>query len=77
MEIGSLGRVIALVGAGLLVLGLLLVLLGRLPVVGHLPGDLLLRRGGLTIYVPLATMLVVSIVLTLLLTIVLRLSRPS
>lgn len=77
MEIGSLGRVIALVGAGLLVLGLLLVLLGRLPVVGHLPGDLLLRRGGLTIYVPLATMFVVSIVLTLLLTIVLRLSRPS
>jgi hypothetical protein len=59
----------ALVALGLLVVlaGLLLLLLDRVPGLGRLPGDLVLRRGRVTLWIPLASMLLVSLLLTLLL----------
>jgi Protein of unknown function (DUF2905) len=62
------GRLVLGVGIVLVVAGALLMLLGRL----HLPGDLLFRRGGVTVYVPLATSLILSVALTLLLNVLLR-----
>ncbi|MGE0591396.1 MAG: DUF2905 domain-containing protein [Vicinamibacterales bacterium] len=60
-----MGRVLILVG--LLVAGLgVLVSLG-VPI-GRLPGDFTIRRGNVSFYFPLATSVVVSILLTLLLT---------
>jgi Protein of unknown function (DUF2905) len=54
-----------LVGVGLLITGLgLLVMLG-LPI-GRLPGDIVIRRGSGTFYFPLATSILVSVILTLL-----------
>jgi hypothetical protein len=53
------GLLIALVGVGL-------VLMGRVPWLGRLPGDILIRRGHWTFYFPLATSLLLSLVLTLL-----------
>jgi hypothetical protein len=47
--------------------GLLLLAADRLPWLGRLPGDFVIRRERWTFYFPLATMLLVSIVLTLLL----------
>lgn len=62
----SLGKLIIFVGAGLIVVGLLLVLLGRtqLPI-GRLPGDILYRRRNFTFYFPLTTSILLSIVLSL------------
>ncbi len=61
MEMGKL-----LLGAGLvlLALGAAFLLLGRLPFLDRLPGDLSLGSGSLRLYVPLATCLVLSLVLT-------------
>jgi hypothetical protein len=58
-----------LIVAGLLLagLGLLLLLLGRLPLFGHLPGDLSFTWGNLRLSLPLATSLLLSLLLTLLL----------
>jgi hypothetical protein len=61
----------------LLLFGLLMVLLGlvllvaghfsgKVPWLGRLPGDILIQRGSWTFYFPLATCLIVSVVLTLL-----------
>lgn len=75
MEVGTVGRLLALVGAGLLFLGLLFVFPGRIPLLGGLPGDILFRRDGLTVYVPLATMLLLSSVLTVVLNVLSRLFR--
>ena len=75
MDASGIGRFLILAGIVLLVLGGLLVLLGRVPVLGRLPGDILFRRDGLTIYVPLVTMLLLSIVLTIVLNVVVRLFR--
>jgi hypothetical protein len=65
---GGLGRLIALIGVVLLVLGGAMMLLGRL----NLPGDFVFRRGNFTLVVPLLTSLLVSIVLTILLNVLLR-----
>ena len=64
----SLGRTLLVLGAALAGLGLLLVVLGRFPGlrIGRLPGDLRIERGNFTFYFPLATSIVVSVVLTLL-----------
>jgi hypothetical protein len=66
MELGQVAR--ALIGFGMLlvVVGVLLLLAQRLGL-GRLPGDLVVKRPGITFYAPLATSIVVSLLLTLLL----------
>lgn len=66
-ELDSLARMLMLFGVVLLVVGGLLLLAGRLPGLGRLPGDIIVQRDGFSLYVPLATMLLLSIVLTILL----------
>jgi len=63
----SLGRMLIVLGAVFLVLGGVLVLGGKLPFLGRLPGDIVIRRGNWSFYFPLATSIVVSVLLTLLL----------
>ena len=55
-----------LVVAGLLIAGIGLAVMVGVPL-GRLPGDFVVRRGNATFYFPLATSIVVSIILTLLL----------
>ncbi len=62
-------------GLGLVALGGLLWLLGRFIHLGQLPGDLSWTSGSTRIYVPLTTMLLLSLVLTLLINLILRLFR--
>jgi hypothetical protein len=71
----GLGKMLMWIGGGLLALGLLLVLIGKIPGMGRLPGDILIRRENATIFIPLGTMIVVSVVLTLLLNLISRLKR--
>ena len=66
-DLGQLGRVILIGGAGLVVVGLVLVALARLVPGGRLPGDFVLTRGPVTCFVPLATSLLLSLLLTILL----------
>ena len=62
----------ALVALGLLIAlaGVVIMLVGRVPWLGRLPGDIHIERGNFSFYFPLATSLVLSVVLTLLLYIV-------
>jgi hypothetical protein len=62
----EMGRPLIVVGAVLLALGLLLTFGPRIPGLGRLPGDLVWRRGSTTVYFPLVTCLVLSLVLSLL-----------
>jgi hypothetical protein len=71
----DIGRMLMIAGGGLLLLGLLLVLAGRLPGFGQLPGDITVQRGNFTFYAPLGTMIVVSIILTVVLNLVARFWR--
>ena len=62
----DLGRIVMLLGGVLLVLGALLSVTGRLPWVGRLPGDISIERENFRFYFPLATSIVISIILSLL-----------
>ncbi|MFL5758027.1 MAG: DUF2905 domain-containing protein [Chloroflexota bacterium] len=71
-NLDGIGRTLIGVGAVLLILGFLFVLAPRVPFLGHLPGDITIQRDGFTLYIPIATMLVVSVVASLLLAILNR-----
>jgi len=62
---GGLGRTLILLGLVLVIAGLVVSFSSRIPWLGKLPGDFTFRSGGLTVYVPLATCLLLSLVLSL------------
>ncbi|NLA07188.1 MAG: DUF2905 domain-containing protein [Firmicutes bacterium] len=55
-----------LVGVVLLVLGAVLTFIGRIPGVGRLPGDIVIKRGNFTFFFPVTTCIILSIILSLL-----------
>ena len=61
------GRMLMGLGAVLLVLGAFLMLAGRVPHVGKLPGDIVWRHGSFTFYFPIVTCLVLSGLISLVL----------
>ena len=72
MDIQEIGKWLVVAGLVVLVTGGLLILLGRLPFFGQLPGDFTFQGQNVSCFVPLGTMIVVSLLLTVLLNIVLR-----
>jgi hypothetical protein len=71
VSIEGLGRILIGVAIVLLVLGGLFLLFGRLGL-DRLPGDLVFRRGNVTVYFPIGLMLLLSIVGTILLNLFFR-----
>jgi hypothetical protein len=72
----ELDKLLIFVGIVLVVAGLAVMVLGRMHLpLGRLPGDFLYRRKNTTVYFPLATSLVVSVVLSILLYVVSRWRR--
>jgi DUF2905 family protein len=61
----NIGKLLIVSGLLIAVVGVVLLLAGRLPWLGRLPGDVHIQRGTWTFYFPLATSLLVSVVLTL------------
>ncbi len=64
----DIGRLLLIFGVLLAVIGGGLMLFGRF----HLPGDLTFRSGGVTVYIPIATSIILSIVLTVVLSVLFR-----
>jgi Protein of unknown function (DUF2905) len=64
MPIDSLGKMLLVLGLIVAVFGLLLMLGGRLPFIGNLPGDIAIERDNSRIYIPIATSILLSIVVT-------------
>jgi hypothetical protein len=71
VSIEGLGRILIGVAIVLLVLGALFLLLGRFGI-DRLPGDLVFRRGNVTVYFPIGLMILLSIVGTILLNLFFR-----
>jgi len=65
------GKVLIWLGLGLAFIGGLLLLGGRLGF-GRLPGDVIYRRGNLTVYFPVVSMLLISLILSVLLNLLFR-----
>ena len=63
----GIGRLLLIGGVILAVLGVILILAPNLPFIGRLPGDIRIESDNVRVYLPLGTMLIVSLILTLLL----------
>ena len=61
----TIGKILIAFGLLIVLAGVVLVLVGRVPWIGRLPGDIHIQRGNFTFYFPLATSLLLSAVLTL------------
>ena len=62
----ELGRGLILLGIVLIVVGGVLLFAGKIPFLGRLPGDIVIERKNFSFYFPLATSLIISVVLSLL-----------
>jgi hypothetical protein len=72
----DLGKLLILLGGAIVIAGILLILVGRLHLpVGRLPGDIVYRGKNTTFYFPLASSILLSVVLTLVLYVVGRWRR--
>jgi len=74
-NLSDLGRALLLIGGAIVVLGVLLLLAGRISLLGRLPGDISIRRGNTSFYFPIVTCIVLSVVLTVILNVALWLLR--
>ena len=63
----GIGKILILLGIILIVLGGILVFLPKIPWLGKLPGDFLFKGEKFSFYFPLATSILISLLLTLLL----------
>lgn len=65
MSFGLMGKILVLTGVVIILLGITLMFLDKIPFVGKLPGDIVIRKKNFTLYFPLGTMILLSVGLTL------------
>jgi hypothetical protein len=65
---GALGKMLILLGVFIILIGLLLLVGEKIPWIGRLPGDIIIRKKNFTFYFPIVTSILISIILTLLFT---------
>ena len=70
---GAIGRLLMLTGVLIFAVGVLIHFAPQIPLLGKLPGDFRIDRGGFRTYLPLGSSLLISLVLTLILQLVSRL----
>ncbi len=63
----DLARLFIILGVILVVIGLALLLVPKIPGLGKLPGDIVIKRENFTFYFPLGTSILISIILSLIL----------
>ncbi len=65
MDTNSLGKILLVFGGILIGLGVFFILFDKIPFLGKLPGDIYIQRKNFSFYFPLATSLLVSVILSL------------
>jgi hypothetical protein len=74
VDLSSIGRIIMVVGVLIVVVGVVVWAAGKIGLpFGRLPGDIRIEREGFSCYAPIVSMILLSLVLTVLLNIILRL----
>jgi len=72
MQMSMLGKILILFGIVFILLGIFLIFFQRIPYLGKLPGDIIIRRGNTVIYFPIVTCILLSIIFSLILNIFFR-----
>jgi len=69
----EIGKILLIAGGIIIAVGLLLTFSNHIPFLGKLPGDIVIKKENFTFYFPLVTFLLISIILTVIINIILRL----
>ncbi|HWR73072.1 MAG TPA: DUF2905 domain-containing protein [Nitrospirota bacterium] len=64
---GDIAKIIIILGVFLVVIGVILLFIGKVPFLGKLPGDVVIKKEHFIFYFPLATGIVISILISLIL----------
>ena len=72
MNFDDLGKWVVVAGLVLVFVGGLMWLLGRIPFFGNLPGDIRIQTQNMSCFVPIVSMIIVSVVATIILNIIIR-----
>lgn len=75
MPTSTIARLLIAIGVVVLVIGIVILIWPKLPMLGRLPGDITIQRDGFRLFIPIATSIVISVVLTIVVNVVLRLLR--
>ena len=62
------GKFLVTIGITIVIIGLVLLWGPKIPFLGKLPGDIYIRKGNVGFYFPLATCILISVILTLIFT---------
>lgn len=65
MNFNYLGKLLVMAGAAFVVVGVILLAFDKIPLLGRLPGDIVVKRKNFTFYFPVATSILISIVLSM------------
>lgn len=68
----SFGKMLILIGVVIIVVGLVMTFWDKIPFLGKLPGDFSFKGKGYSVYIPLATSLLLSLILTVILNLFFR-----
>ncbi len=60
-----MGRSLIIIGAVIVIIGIIFTIAPKVPFLGRLPGDIFIKRDNFVFYFPLATSIIVSVILSL------------
>jgi hypothetical protein len=63
----DMGKMLIVAGLAIAAAGVLLTFAGKVPWLGRLPGDIYIKRENFSVYVPLATCIIISAIVSLIL----------
>ena len=65
LEINNFGKLLIMTGAILILAGLIFNFSGKITCLGKLPGDIYIQKGNLTFFFPVATSILISVILSI------------
>lgn len=63
--LNSLGKGLVIIGGIIIVIGLLMIFGNKIPYIGRLPGDIIIKKKDFTFYFPITTLIILNLVLLL------------
>lgn len=61
------GKILIILGVVIITIGVLLIFFNKIPFLGKLPGDIIIKKENFTLYFPIVTSLIISLLLSLIL----------
>ncbi len=66
-EFQQIGKLLIIAGIFILILGIIFLLGDKIPFIGRLPGDIIIKKKNFTFYFPLVTSIILSLIISLIL----------